>query len=64
MQKVIIVNVNATPHQEGNIKVPFSEHEIPELNKALSEGFRVVEFHQIAPAPNLYCSTLTFILEA
>ncbi len=64
MQKVIIVNVNAKPIKDGNDNVPFSEHEIPELNKALSEGYRVVEFHQIAPASNLFCSTLTFILEA
>jgi hypothetical protein len=60
MQKVISININSKPKSENSI---FSEHEFPELNKYLAEGYKVIEFHQIAPSPSLYCATLTFILE-
>ena len=63
MQKVISININARIQGENNEKVQFSEHEYPELNKYLSDGYKVVQFHQIAPSNTLYCSTLTFILE-
>lgn len=63
MQKVISVNVNAKPQKDGNDKVPFSEHEYPEVNKYLTDGYKVVQFYQIAPSDSLYCSTLTFVLE-
>jgi hypothetical protein len=60
MQKVISVNINAKPKPENSV---FSEHEFPEVNKYLSEGFKIVQVYQIAPSPNLYCTTITFILE-
>lgn len=62
MQKVISVNIGARPMKD-NKDVPFSEHEYPELNKYLTEGYKVVQFHQIAPCPTLSCSTLTFVIE-
>ena len=63
MQKVISVNINATPEMDSNGNTHFSEHEYPQLNKYLSEGYKIVQFYQIAPSNNLYCSTLTFVLE-
>lgn len=63
MQKVISVNINAKPQKDGNDKVTFSEHEYPQLNKYLEEGYKVVQFYQIAPSQSLFCSTLTFVLE-
>jgi len=63
MQKVISVNINARPQKGDNDKVTFSEHEYPELNKYLADGYNVVQFYQIAPSNALYCSTLTFVLE-
>lgn len=63
MQKVISVNINSGIKSENNEKTQFSEHEYPQLNKYLSEGYKVIQFQQIAPSNTLYCSTLTFILE-
>lgn len=62
MQKVISANINTSIKSENNEKMQFSEHEFPQLNKYLSEGYKVVQFQQIAPSNTLYCSTLTFIL--
>ena len=58
-QKVISVNVLV---RSGSNK-EYKEMEFPILNKYLEEGYRVVETHQIAPSPQLYVITLTFILE-
>jgi len=63
MQKVISVNINAMPNKDEDKNVVFSEHEYPEVNKYLADGYKVVQFYQIAPSPSLYCSTLTFVLE-
>ena len=60
MQKVISVNITAKPKPDS---VVFSEHEFPEINKCLAEGYKVVQVYQIAPSPSLYCSTITFVLE-
>ncbi len=62
MQKVISVNINARPMKD-NRDVHFSEHEYPELNKYLADGYKVVQFYQIAPSQSTHCSTLTFVLE-
>jgi hypothetical protein len=59
MQKVITVNINARPEDNA----VFSEYEIPLLNNALQEGYKVVQVHQSAPSQNLYCTTITFVLE-
>lgn len=63
MQKVVSVNINAKPKKEDSDKITFSEHEYPEINKYLADGYKVVQFYQIAPSDALYCSTLTFVLE-
>ena len=59
MQKVIHVNINARPGDSNNL----SEHEAPELNNYLKEGYKVVNVYQIAPSPSLYCTTITFVIE-
>ena len=59
MQKVMIVNVLSKTEE----KTKFNELELEKVNKHLEEGFKIVQFHQIAPSDNLYCVTLTFILE-
>ena len=60
MQKVICVNITARPHGDNKT---FSEHELPELNKYLEEGYKVVQVYQSAPSQNLYCTTFTFVIE-
>ena len=60
MQKVISVNINAKPKPDHAV---FSEHQYPEINKYLEEGYKVLQVHQIAPSPSLYCTTITFVLE-
>lgn len=60
MQKVISVNINAKPKPDSSV---YSEHEFPEINKLLAEGYNVVQVYQIAPSPSLYCTTITFVLE-
>lgn len=60
MQKVVTVNVVARPSKDDG---SFSELEFPVLNKYLDDGFKVISVYQIAPSPNLYCSTITFVLE-
>lgn len=60
MQKVISINVNSRPRPEN---AAFSENIFPELEKLLEEGYKIIQVHQIAPSPNLYCVTITFILE-
>lgn len=60
MQKVITVNVNSRPRPE---QAPFSENVFPELDKLLQEGYKIIQVHQIAPSPNLFCVTITFVLE-
>lgn len=60
MQKVISINVNSRMEEQNKY---FSEREFPVLNKYLEDGYKVVQFYQIAPSNNLYCSTLTFVLE-
>ena len=59
MQKVIHININARPKDNKSL----SEHEAPELNKYLENGYKVVNIYQIAPSPSLYCTTITFVLE-
>lgn len=59
MQKVICVNISARPNDN---KV-FSEHELPELNKHLEDGYKIVQVYQSAPSQNLFCTTITFVLE-
>lgn len=63
MQKVISVNIDSFPNKDNDKSVPFSEHEYPELNKYLADGYKVVQFYQIAPGHSYHSSTLTFILE-
>ena len=63
MQKVISVNISASPNKDGDKSVPFSEHEFPELNKYLTDGYKVAQFYQIAPSHTFSSSTLTFVLE-
>ena len=59
MQKVITVNINARP-EDGKV---FSEYEIPLLNNVLESGYKVVQVYQSAPSQNLFCTTITFVLE-
>lgn len=61
-QKVVTVNVLSrvgVNNQAGE----FKELEFPTLNRYLSEGYNIVNVHQIAPSPQLYVVTITFILE-
>ena len=62
MQKVISVNIGARPTKDNN-DVPFSEHEFPEVNKYLADGYKVVKFYQIATSHTFSSSTFTFVLE-
>ncbi len=62
IQKVVTVNVLSrvgVNNQGGE----FKELEFPTLNRYLSEGFNIVNVYQIAPSPQLYVVTITFILE-
>lgn len=59
MQKVICINVNARPKDNKTL----SEHEAPELNSYLADGYKVVDVYQSAPSQNLFCTTITFVLE-
>lgn len=59
MQKVLVVNVVSNPQETKAV----NEHSLPNLEALLSEGYRIVDFHQMAPSPNLYVVTQTYILE-
>lgn len=59
MQKVIVANILSKPEE----RTKFLEIDLPELSKLLEDGYRVIGFHQIAPSSQLFCVTMTFILE-
>jgi len=59
MQKVITINVTARPENNAS----FTEYEMPTINKWLEKGYKVVQVYQSAPSQNLYCTTITFVLE-
>lgn len=61
LQKVVTVNVLS--RLGTNSAIEFKELEFPILNKYLAEGYNIVAVHQIAPSPQLYVVTITFILE-
>lgn len=62
VQKVVTVNVlsRVGANNQGG---EFKELEFPTLNRYLAEGYKIVNVHQIAPSPQLYVVTITFILE-
>lgn len=60
MQTVVSVNIISKPRPENE---PFSENQFPKLEKLLSEGYKIIQVHQLAPSPSLYCFTITFVLE-
>jgi hypothetical protein len=60
MQKVISININASPNPNT---LPFQEHDFPKLNELLADGYKVINVYQIAPSPSLFCTTITFVLE-
>lgn len=62
LQKVITVNVLSRVGSNQGEK-EFKEMEFPILDRYLSQGYYVAQVHQIAPSPQLYVVTLTFILE-
>lgn len=59
-QKVITINVLS---RTGSVEKEFKELEFPILNKYLDEGYSVVNVYQIAPSPQLYVVTITYVLE-
>ncbi len=59
MQKVVIANVLSRPEE----KTRFTEIDLPDLSKLLTDGYKIVDFHQIAVSDKLFCVTMTFILE-
>lgn len=61
MKKQKVISVNVLSRSGSNQE--FREMEFPILNKYLDDGYRVVNTYQIAPSPQLYVVTLTFILE-
>lgn len=60
MQTVVSVNVNSRPEKDGQ---RFSENQFPQLEEYLKQGYKVIQVYQLAPSPNLYCFTITFVLE-
>jgi hypothetical protein len=58
MQKVIVVNVISSL---ANVVI-LKEIDLPEVNKLLSDGYKVVGFHQILNETSTTV-TMTFILE-
>lgn len=60
-QKVVTVNVLSRVGTASSTE--FKELEFPTLNRYLAEGYSIVNVYQIAPSPQLYCVTITFILE-
>ncbi len=60
MQKVVSVNINMGAEKRAEV---FHEHEFPEVNKYLEQGYRVVQFYQITPAQGSFLLNLTFVLE-
>jgi hypothetical protein len=61
IQKVVTVNVLSRVGATSSVE--FKELEFPTLNRYLLEGYNIVNVYQIAPSPQLYCVTITFILE-
>lgn len=62
VQKVVTVNVLSRVGV-NNSAGEFKEVEFPILNRYLAEGYIIANVYQIAPSPQLYVVTITFILE-
>lgn len=58
MQKVIVVKVQSSLSEKEISK----EMDLPEINKLMSEGYKLVNFHQILDN-GTSCIVMTFILE-
>jgi hypothetical protein len=63
MKSQKVVTVNVLSRIGGASSAEFKELEFPNLNRYLAEGYNIVNVYQIAPSPQLYCVTITFILE-
>ncbi|EJG01418.1 hypothetical protein [Flavobacterium sp. F52] len=63
MKKQKVVAVNVLSRTTGGENTGFKELEFSVINKYLDEGYKVVQVYQIAPSPQLYVVTITFILE-
>ncbi len=63
MKKQKVVSVNVLSRTSGGETAGFKELEFTIINKYLDEGYKVVQVYQIAPSPQLYVVTITFVLE-
>ena len=59
-QKVIAVNINSASVKSGE---NYGEMEFEAVNNYLSEGYKIIDVHQIDPSDSSHFFTVTFILE-